>query len=57
MSINFPKAEEEVLGYWREFDAFQTQYFLRRKAAGYTVRASHDNGGGDGIVLRSSLRS
>jgi hypothetical protein len=28
MSINFPKAEEEVFGYRREIDAFQTQFRL-----------------------------
>jgi isoleucyl-tRNA synthetase len=25
MSINFPKTEEEVIRFWREIDAFQTQ--------------------------------
>jgi hypothetical protein len=34
MSINFPKAEEEVLGYWREIDAFQTQPRLTATGAG-----------------------
>ncbi len=25
MSISFPKAEEEILRFWNEIDAFQTQ--------------------------------
>ena len=28
MSINFPKTEEEVIRFWREVDAFQTQLRL-----------------------------
>lgn len=28
MSINFPKAEEEVIQLWRDIDAFQTQVRL-----------------------------
>lgn len=28
MSINFPKTEEEVIAFWREIDAFQTQVKL-----------------------------
>ena len=31
MSINFPKAEEDVLAYWREIDAFQTQLRLTQQ--------------------------
>ncbi|KAL2199477.1 tRNA synthetases class I-domain-containing protein [Corynascus similis CBS 632.67] len=30
MSVNFPRAGEEVLRYWREIDAFQTQLQLSR---------------------------
>lgn len=28
MSLNFPNAEEKVLEYWREIDAFHTQLRL-----------------------------
>lgn len=28
MSINFPQAEEDVLAFWQELDAFQTQLRL-----------------------------
>ncbi|TPX07993.1 uncharacterized protein E0L32_010324 [Thyridium curvatum] len=31
MSINFPKAEEDVLAFWREIDAFQTQLRLTQR--------------------------
>ncbi|KAH6845077.1 isoleucyl-tRNA synthetase [Chaetomium sp. MPI-CAGE-AT-0009] len=36
MSINFPKAEEEVLRHWREIDAFQTQLRLTQDQPRFT---------------------
>jgi isoleucyl-tRNA synthetase len=36
MSINFPKAEEEVIRYWREIDAFQTQLRLTKDGPHFT---------------------
>ncbi|KAG7292041.1 hypothetical protein NEMBOFW57_002072 [Staphylotrichum longicolle] len=36
MSVNFPKAEEEVLRYWREIDAFQTQLRLTQDQPRFT---------------------
>jgi len=36
MSISFPKTEEEVLRYWREIDAFQTQLRLTEGCERFT---------------------
>lgn len=36
MSINFSKAEEEVLRHWREIDAFQTQLRLTQDQPRFT---------------------
>ncbi|KAK4233624.1 isoleucyl-tRNA synthetase [Achaetomium macrosporum] len=36
MSVNFPKAEEEVLRHWREIDAFQTQLRLSQDRPRFT---------------------
>lgn len=35
MSINFPKVEEEVLAFWKEVDAFQTQLRLTESGKRY----------------------
>jgi hypothetical protein len=44
-----------LASYGVEVRPLPTLYFLRRKTAGYTVRACHGNGGGDGIHSSSSL--
>ena len=36
MSINFPKAEEDVIKYWREVEAFQTQLRLTQDRPRFT---------------------
>ncbi len=36
MSVNFPKAEEDVLRNWREIDAFQTQLRLTQDKPRFT---------------------
>ncbi|KAK4143920.1 isoleucyl-tRNA synthetase [Dichotomopilus funicola] len=36
MSVNFPKAEEEILRHWREIDAFQTQLRLSQDRPRFT---------------------
>ncbi len=36
MSVNLPKTEEEVLRYWREIDAFQTQLRLSQGQPRFT---------------------
>jgi isoleucyl-tRNA synthetase len=36
MSINFSKAEEDVLRHWREIDAFQTQLRLSQDQPRFT---------------------
>jgi len=36
MAINFPKAEEEVLQYWREIDAFKVQLRLTKDKPRFT---------------------
>ena len=36
MSINFPKTEEEVIRFWREIDAFQTQIKLNEGGEPFT---------------------
>jgi isoleucyl-tRNA synthetase len=36
MSINFSKAEEDVLRHWREIDAFQTQLRLTQDQPRFT---------------------
>lgn len=35
MSVNLPKAEEDVLALWRDIDAFQTQLRLTEGAQHY----------------------
>lgn len=36
MSISFPKTEEEVLQFWRDIDAFQTQLKLTEDGPRFT---------------------
>lgn len=36
MSVNFPKAEEDVLQFWRDIDAFQTQLRLTEDKPRFT---------------------
>jgi isoleucyl-tRNA synthetase len=36
MNINFPKAEEAIIKYWREIDAFQTQLKLTQDREHFT---------------------
>ena len=36
MSISFPQSEEEVLAYWREIEAFQTQLRLTEGSPRFT---------------------
>jgi hypothetical protein len=36
MSINFPQTEEEILKFWREIDAFQTQLRLTEGCRHFT---------------------
>lgn len=36
MSISFPKTEEEVIRFWREVDAFQTQLRLTEGCPRFT---------------------
>lgn len=36
MSVNIPKAEEDVLQYWQEIDAFQTQLRLTQDQPRFT---------------------
>lgn len=36
MSISFPKTEDEVLRFWREIDAFQTQLSLTEGKPDFT---------------------
>lgn len=36
MAVNFPKTEEDVLRFWKETDAFQTQVRLTENGPRFT---------------------
>jgi hypothetical protein len=51
MSISFPKTEDEILNYWREIDAFQTQLSLTEGQPAFTFY----DGPPFGMFLATSL--